>query len=144
MSHVYSDLANMFGVRLFTVTAHDLSDLVFRRCYTNHPLDYPVSGTKPLSLVDAWSVQVIINKQSFVANDVDGFSALFADHMQIVALGCGSVLNIPVLDRSGTVAGTVNALDIAGYFTPARVAKLEAIVQVQNEALLQAMANVVF
>ena len=33
------------GARLFTVTVHDPTARLFRRAYTSHPADYPVSGT---------------------------------------------------------------------------------------------------
>ena len=46
---------------------------------------------------------------------------MFPDHAIIGALGCGAVLNLPVViaDR---LAATVNLLDVEGHFTPARIA----------------------
>jgi len=141
---VFDHLQAAFGVRLFTVTAHDRDGMVFRRCHTSHPADYPLAGTKPLTLEDPWSRQVITLGQTFVANSPDRFRDLFADHAQIAALGCGSVANIPVSDDRGRVMGTVNALDVAGHFTPEMLGGLEALVRRNCPALLRAFADATF
>ncbi len=125
-------------VRLFTITVHDPEAGLFRRAYTSHPVDYPVSGTKPVSK-DRWSGRVIGQRRTFVANTTEGFADVFGDHAVITALGCASVANIPVLRADGAVAGTVNLLDVAGYFTDARVAECEAVVAAHHAALIGAM-----
>jgi hypothetical protein len=127
------------GARLFTITLHDPAAGLFRRAYTSHPRDYPVSGTKPMG-DDAWTRHVVHGRQSFVANSTGEFAALFADHALINALGCHSALNIPVVRDDGLVVGTVNILDVAGHFTPARVAHFEALVALHRPALLAAIA----
>lgn len=136
---VFAALAAETGVRLFTITAHDPAAGLFRRAWTSHPRDYPVSGTKPRS-DDAWSAQVIDRRQSFVANSTEGFAHLFPDHALINALGCAAVLNVPVSADDGSLAGTVNLLDVAGWFTPARIARIEALVTARRPALAAAMA----
>lgn len=138
---VFSDLQAACGVKLFTVTTCDADAQLFRRAYTSHPVDYPVSGTKPGS-TDDWSRQVIDGKRSFLANSTDGFSRLFPDHALINALGCQSVMNIPVLRRDGAVVGTINLLDIAGFFTPDRVRRFESLVAARRDDLAGAMAAV--
>lgn len=135
---VFAELAAAIGARLFTVTTHDPEAQLFRRAYTSHPAEYPVSGTKPMAR-DAWGDQVIGRHESFVANTTAGFSGLFPDHALINALGCHSVINVPVLRGDGEVAGTVNALDAEGWFTPGRVARIEALVAERNAALVPAM-----
>ncbi|MEZ5777444.1 MAG: GAF domain-containing protein [Paracoccaceae bacterium] len=129
-------------VRLFTITVQDPDAMVVRRAYSSHPDAYPVSGTKPLELGDPWSEQVLIEKRSFVANRTEEFRELFFDHAEINALGCHSAMNIPVLRPDGEVAGTVNLLDVEGYFTPERVAALEALISSEHAALLYAMEAV--
>lgn len=108
------------GNILFTVTAHDLPNAVFRRIYTNNAVEYPVHGTKPLTR-DAWYDLVIEGRQPFVANTPEGFRALFFDHAQIEGLGLGSAANLPLIDAGGEVAGTVNLLAGPGHFTPERL-----------------------
>jgi GAF domain-containing protein len=110
----------LFGVKLFTVTIVDMAKGVARRLYTSDPESYPVSGTKPI-VVDAWFEQVVIARQSFVRNTLAEIAEHFPDHQLIGKLGCGSVLNMPVV-LGGEVAGTVNCLHAEHHFTPERVA----------------------
>lgn len=142
MTDAFADLhaaCAPLGARLFTVTVHDPAARLFRRVYTSHPADYPVSGTKPMG-DDAWTRHVIGEGQSFVANTTAEFAPLFPDHAQINALGCHSALNIPLFDDAGAVVGTVNILHDEGHFTPDRVAAFEALVMRHRPALLAAVA----
>ena len=137
---IFAALAREVGARLFTITTRDPEAGLSRRAWTSHPTDYPVSGTKPAT-EDDWSRRVIGDRKSFVANTTAGFSGLFPDHARINALGCHSVINVPVLRGDGEVVGTVNALDAEGWFTPERVARIEALVASRNDALAAAMAG---
>lgn len=128
------------GARLFTVTVLDRKAGLARRAYTSHPAEYPATGTKPMRN-DAWSDLVIGGGRSFVANSTPEFAIYFTDHALINALGCQSALNMPVSDGA-QVVGTVNVLDVAGHFTPERVAALESLVAAHRPALLAAMAQV--
>lgn len=138
----FAALAAEAGVRLFTITVQDPAARVVRRAYSSHPVDYPVSGTKPLTYDDDWSRQVLVGKKSFVANTADGFRHLFSDHALINSLGCRSAMNIPVLRDDGEVAGTVNLLDVEGFFTAETAARMEALVARRHAALLAAMLAV--
>ncbi|MCT8331064.1 GAF domain-containing protein [Albidovulum sediminis] len=143
MTNAFADLhaaCAPLGARLFTVTVHDPAARLFRRVYTSHPADYPVSGTKPMG-DDAWTRHVIGGGRSFVANTTAEFAPLFPDHAQINALGCHSALNIPLFDDAGAVVGTVNILHDEGHFTPDRVAAFEALAMRHRPALLAAVAT---
>lgn len=137
---VFGALQRRLGVRLFTVSVLDTKAQLARRAYTSHPVEYPVSGTKPM-VPDAWSAHVIEGKQTFVANTPDGYSGLFPDHALIASLGCGSVANIPVIGSDGAVVATVNLLDEAGYFTPVRLAECVDAVTAVRDDLLAAVAT---
>ena len=113
------------GAKLFTVMFYDASTTMARRAYTSHPRDYPIAGEKPLS-VGAWSRTVIDERRPFVANSIDAIAEVFPDHSLIKSLGCESVVNWPV-QFDGAVIGTINALDVAGHYTPERVAKFAAL-----------------
>ena len=113
------------GAKLFTVMTSDRAQRVNARVYSNMPDAYPVSGTKPANETD-WSRQVIDEKNTFVANDIDGIADVFDDWELIRSLGCESVINVPIL-IDGAVAGTINCLDVAGRYTPERVAAAEAL-----------------
>ncbi|MCB2109618.1 MAG: GAF domain-containing protein [Defluviimonas sp.] len=139
---VFLELDRACGVRLFTITVQDPEAGLVRRAYSSNPVAYPVSGTKPLTLDDAWSRQVLVEKRSFVANTTAEFRDLFFDHAEINALGCHSAMNIPVLRPDGAVAGTVNLLDVEGHFTPGRVEEIERLVAAAGGGLLAAMQTV--
>lgn len=127
----------MGGVRLFTVTTVDRAAGLARRCYSSHPADYPVSGTKPMT-EDGWSRHVIDEGRTFVANRTADFAPYFPDHALINDLGCQSAVNIPVFD-AGQVVATVNLLDVEDHFPPTRVAALEALVARRTPALVAAL-----
>jgi GAF domain len=114
------------GTRLFTVTKLDEVNALFGRVYTSHPVDYPVSGTKPMEK-DGWYDMTVAGKRTFVANTPPEFAKYFFDHALIVSLGLGSCINVPVVDH-GRVLGTVNILAEAEHFTPAKLAAYEALV----------------
>ena len=116
---------DVVGVKLFTVMTHDGRNGVAQRIYSNMPEAYPVSGTKPANETD-WSRQVIRDKRTFVANDIEGIAAVFSDHELIKSLGCESVINVPIVVR-GEVLGTINCLHEAGFYTEDRVQASEAL-----------------
>jgi hypothetical protein len=112
------------GHRLFTVMVVDMPAGLARRAYSNHPAEYPVSGTKPIHR-DAWFDIVHGEKRSFVANTIEEIAKVFPDHALIGSLGCGSVVNVPVV-LEGDLVATINLLHSAGFYTAERVAHAEA------------------
>lgn len=119
------DLAqSIVGHKLFTVMSVDTRAGLARRAYSNRPAHYPVSGTKPISH-DSWFDIVHGKRRSFVANSIEDIAEVFPDHELIAALGCGSVLNLPVV-LAGDLVATINLLNAAGHYTPERVAAAEA------------------
>ena len=116
---------DLVGARLFTMSVIDAPAGLARRLYSNMPLAYPVSGTKPMQ-DDDWSRQVIGGQNIFVANRIEDIASVFPDYPLILSLGCAAVINVPVV-VAGRVIGTVNCLDVAGHYTPARVAAAAAL-----------------
>jgi hypothetical protein len=112
------------GCKLFTVMTVDMQQGLARRTFTSHPEHYPVSGTKPIHQ-DSWFDIVHGQKRSFVANTIEAIAAVFPDHELIASLGCGSVLNLPVVIK-GELVATINMLHEAHHYTPERVAAAEA------------------
>lgn len=142
MPHVYDTLHQAcasLGTRLFTVTVQDLKLDVARRAYTSHPVEYPVSGTKPLTR-DGWYDYCITGQQTFVANTTPEFAKYFFDHALITSLGLGSCINIPLVE-GGQVLGTVNLLAEEHHFTPEKLAAYEALVAQNHAALAAEMAK---
>ena len=87
------------------------------RVYTNDPASYPVPGRKPMQ-ENRWSAQVIGRREVFLGRTLAEIAELFQDHELIGSLGCGAVLNVPVL-YDGRVLGPVNVLDAEGRYDEA-------------------------
>lgn len=115
--------AGVVGHKLFTVMTVDMEAGLARRAFSDHPAEYPVSGTKPIHR-DAWFDIVHGERRSFVANTIEDIALVFPDYELIASLGCGSVLNLPVVLKGDLVA-TINLLDAAGHYTPERVSAAE-------------------
>ncbi len=113
------------GARLVTLMTADPETGEAERVWSSHPVEYPVSGRKPF-VPNRWTQTVLDRLETFVANDYNGIAEVFGDHELIRSLGCESVINLPAI-VGGQVLGTVNCLDVAGYFSPGRVAQAEAL-----------------
>ena len=116
------------GAKLFTYMTVDMENEVARRAYTSDPVSYPTSGTKPIRY-DSWFDIVHKERRYFVANTIGDIAKVFPDYELINSLGCQSVVNMPVV-LGGELAGTVNMLDVEGYYTPERVQLIREIVAV--------------
>jgi hypothetical protein len=118
--------AAIAGHRLFTVMTVDTPASLVRRAYSNMPVEYPTSGTKPLhGNAGDWFETVFVRRQAFVANTIADIAKVFPDHELIASLGCGSVVNLPIV-LEGDLVAAINMLDEAGHYTPERVAAAEA------------------
>ena len=114
------DLARtLIGAKLFTVMTVDMKNEVARREYTSDAESYPVSGTKPIRY-DHWFDIVHKQRKSFIANTIAEIATVFPDYETIWSLGCGSVINIPVV-VGGELLGTVNCLDVEHHYSPEKV-----------------------
>ncbi len=126
------------GTRLFTISTQDTEAGLARRAYTSHPVEYPVSGTKPLTR-DGWYDHCITGRQTFVANTTPEFARYFFDHALITSLGLGSCINIPIFNDA-EVLGTVNLLAEEHHFTPEKLAAYQALTVQHHDALIAAMS----
>lgn len=118
-------LRGSFGLKLVTVTQRDTIDGSFLRIYSSMPDAYAASGRKPPNDT-LWSAQVIERQETFVANDYASLAAVMYDHEQIRALGCESIVNVPVVLR-GAVIGTLNGLAGPGHFDGDTIRACEAM-----------------
>ena len=116
------------GAKLFTYMSVDMEAEVARRAYTSDPKSYPTSGTKPIRY-DSWFDIVHKERRYFVANTIIDIAKVFSDHELIDSLGCQSVVNMPVV-LGGELVGTMNMLDVEGYYTPERVQMIREVVAV--------------
>lgn len=123
----------LVGVRLFTVMTVDMAAGLARRAYSSDPESYPATGTKPIEM-NPWFEVVHGRHEMFVANSLVEIARVFPDHELIGSLGCGSVVNLPVL-RAGRLVATVNLLEAEGHYSPDRVERIS------EELTLPAMAT---
>ncbi|SDD68186.1 hypothetical protein SAMN05421538_102198 [Paracoccus isoporae] len=107
------------GAKLFTIMTVDMQAMLARRAYSDDPVNYPASGTKPIT-IDRWFEQVHGRHECFIANTLAEIATVFPDADLIGRLGCASVVNLPVI-RAGELVATINMLHEEGYYTPARV-----------------------
>jgi GAF domain-containing protein len=119
------------GVILFTALQWIPERSSLRRLFTSHPADYPVGGEKTVEISPGWLGTVIEDKKPFLAADLNALREVFADSELIQRLGCGAVINVPVLD-GGNVVGVLAMLDAEGRYTQQSV---EAAVDVVNRNL---------
>lgn len=101
-------LGAVLGHRLFTLLRYHPDSGESERLYTNEPAAYPVGGRKALNPTP-WSQQVLRDHKPYLGRTPDDIRAVFFDHALIASLGCGSVLNLPVV-YDGRILGTVNLL----------------------------------
>ena len=116
------------GTKLFTYMSVDMEAELSRRAYTSDPVNYPASGTKPIRY-DSWFDIVHKERRYFVANTIADIAKVFPDYELIDSLGCQSVVNMPVV-IGGELIGTVNMLDVDGYYTPERVQLIHDVLAV--------------
>jgi hypothetical protein len=130
-----SDLTKeLIGARLFTVMTVDMTTELAQRAYTSDPKNYPTSGTKPITR-NSWFSIVHDSHDCFVANTTEDIAKVFPDYELINALGCQSVINLPIV-IGGTLAATVNILHEEGYYTEERVQRVKELLTLPSLAAL--------
>ncbi|WP_163264123.1 GAF domain-containing protein [Chelativorans alearense] len=122
----------LVGAKLFTFTTVEIEKGLVRRAYTSDPNSYPSSGTKPVRQ-DRWFEEVHDARRMFVANKLADIAKVFPDYALIGALGCGSVINLPVV-LGDALVGTVNMLHGEDHYTPERQALVERVLPVPAKA----------
>ncbi|PJE30331.1 GAF domain-containing protein [Pseudooceanicola antarcticus] len=120
------------GAKLFTVMTSDTEAMVARRAYTDDAVNYPTSGEKPITL-NRWFDQVLTQQEAFVSNSLADIDTVFPDAELIGKLGCGSVVNLPLI-IGGKVIATMNILHEEGYYTPERVAQIHDLLRLPATA----------
>ena len=113
------------GFRLFTLMSLDLKAGEGRRFHSNMPDDYPVTGRKPVP-EGTWAETVVKNREIFIANSIADIAKVFPDHELIESLGCGAVINIPVV-AAGELLGCINCLNSAGSYGPERISAARSL-----------------
>lgn len=125
------------GVRLFTVLQWLPETRTLRRVATNRPVEYPVGAEKSLEVSGGWLDAVIRDRRTFFGATDAEVAAVFADVDLIRSLGCGAVINAPIVE-DGAVLGTLAILDAEGAYDERSVATVESVVAEHATALAAA------
>ncbi len=114
---VYASARETVGVRLFTASVIADEGSSMARVYTTHPEVYPVGGKKTLAgdTNPVWLEQVLIGQQPFLGADREAVRDFFFDSATIESLGCGAIVNVPVVSGGRTI-GSMNFLAPEGSY----------------------------
>ena len=109
----------ILDLKQFTMMASDEVRGVAKRIYSDNPLAYPIGGEKPIPR-NVWTETIFDRHEIFVGNSIEELATVFPDWELIQSLGLESCLNLPIIIEN-KVVGTLNCLNVAGHFTPARI-----------------------
>ena len=135
LSALGSAVQEAIGYRLFTVLMHDAEAGLMRRIYSTRPDINPVGGSKPVTDSD-WMKQVLVRGEPYIGYTADDLKTVFFDHEILASIGCGSVLNMPVV-WSGTVLGSLNMLHQEGWYNDAHLPMARLFAQLAAPGLMQ-------
>ncbi len=127
-------LARSPGHILVTILVHHPAAGESERFYSNHAVEYPIGGRKPVTN-SAWMQRVIHDGQPWIGRNADDIRRAFFDHETILALGCESALNMPVRWRGETV-GTLNLLHRAGHYAERHLPEVELLAHLALPGLM--------
>ncbi|TAP43374.1 GAF domain-containing protein [Arthrobacter sp. S39] len=128
------------GVVLFTALQWIPETSTLRRIFTSHPDEYPVGAEKTVEISAGWLDAVIAEKKPFLAADLKALREVFTDVELIRSLGCGAVINLPVLNN-GAIVGVLALLDAEGTYTAQSVSAAAATVEADSAALAEAFVS---
>lgn len=109
------EIFRLVGHKLFTLMVIDKSEKYVERVYSNNKKIYPLLGTKPIPK-NAWTKRVLVEKKEYIGTNFKQIKKLFFDYETIKSLGCGSIINLPVINNN-RVLGTLNILHKENYYT---------------------------
>lgn len=106
-------LSDLVGFRLLTILR--IEGTLVRRMHSSDPAGYSVGGTKDIA-TDAWLRAMLDAGRPVVSETPELVRERFPDHDAIFSLGCGAVLNVPIV-AAGVTLGSLNLLHAAGHFS---------------------------
>ncbi|MDA3645302.1 GAF domain-containing protein [Saccharopolyspora indica] len=137
LSTVEERVRREVGVRLFTVLAWLPGRRVLHRAHTSHPDQYPLGGEKSVEIAADWLDRCINRQQPFFGPDAESVRQVFADHALIAELGCGSVINVPVIGADGATPGTLALLEAEHAYGPDQVQRAVELAALAAPALVE-------
>ena len=129
-----AETKRLVGHKLFTLLYVDGQEVA--RVWSNMPDAYPVFGRKPMGPTP-WGQRVISERKSYLGKDMAAIRWAFFDHELIASLGCGSVINIPIVYDGATI-GTMNLLDTEHRYREGDEGKVAPLAPLLIPAFLKA------
>lgn len=136
----FAELRQEPGVILFTALRWLQDQSVLRRVFTSHPEEYPLGAEKSVEISAGWLETVIAKQRPFLAPDLESLAEVFTDAALIQSLGCGAVINIPVVS-GGAVVGVLALLDAEGKYTHRSLSTASAVVSAATEEIAAAFID---
>lgn len=115
-----SGLAELCGFRVMTILRTTPAGDGLRRVHSSNPEALPAAVVKPTA-GDPWLQHLLATPEPELSPDAQSVRRHFFDAEAIFALGCESVLNVPVRYR-GRNLGTLNLLHKAEWYAPGHIA----------------------
>lgn len=127
-------LARAPGHLLLTVLVYHRELGESQRAYSSRPLEYPIGGRKTLGQAPRMR-HVLASGEPFIGRSRQDIVDNYADHATLLAMGCESIVNMPVR-WGGEVLGTVNLLHAQGRYAEADLPRIAAWAQLSAPAFL--------
>lgn len=109
------------------------------RIHSSRPVEYPVGGRKEVSkdVAADWLRASLVEQVPFFGRSKADVDRIFKDAELIASLGCGSIINVPVIADGKTVA-VLNVLDAEGAYTDDDVDTVQNIASDGTDAIIAA------
>jgi len=132
------------GSILVTVTVLTPEGDEISRVHSTHPEVYAIGGRKrldPSQTSPIWRDRVVRDQQAFLGADREAVRAFFFDWATIESLGCGAIINTPVVS-DGVTIGSINFLGPEGSLDEHSVPIALEITAAAVDAVVTARAEV--
>lgn len=136
---IFDILQRSPGVIMFTALQWIPEVSTLRRVFTSHPETYPLGAEKTVEVSAGWLDAVISKKEPFLAADLQALEEVFTDVQLIKSVGCGAVLNVPVL-RDGQVVGVLALANTEGGYTAQSVSAAVDVVSGHSASVARAFS----
>jgi transcriptional regulator with GAF, ATPase, and Fis domain len=127
-------IADIVGRKLLTVLTVHIEEGIVKRAYSNLRDSYAAGGIKRIDSAPRLQ-KVLVTGQPFIGRNRDDIVANFTDAETILATGCSSILNVPVI-WTGKILATVNLLHTEGYYREEHIPVVQCLAQAALPAFL--------
>ena len=118
LEDLFHEVEESMGVKLFTVLAFRDGGAQMERIFSSHPTEYPVGGRKIVAydVAPDWLSACLTEQVPYFGRTSEDVRRIFKDWALISSLGCGSIINVPIVD-GGVTRAALNILDAEGAYT---------------------------